>query len=141
VIGPATSQAATRPVDHAPGQGHAPGRTGEMVSSEIVTPAGRPAATEPATPACGDNATTQSCQTYVATLHLRQEMTYQPASRYWPLQWLETAIYLAAALLLSGVCFLWIRRGRPPRGDVAGGPGEAVVLQNSRRPASSRQSA
>jgi hypothetical protein len=112
-----------------------------MVSSQIVTPAGRPAATEPATPACGGNATTQSCQTYVASLHLRQEMTYQPASRYWPLQWLETAIYLAAALLLSGLCFLWIRRGRPPRDDVAGGPGEAVVLQNWRRPASSHQSA
>ena len=38
-------------------------------------------------------------------------------SRYWPLQWLETAIYLAAALLLSGVCFLRIRRRRPPEGD------------------------
>jgi hypothetical protein len=84
-----------------------------MVSSEIVTPAGRPAATEPATAACGANATRQSCQTYVAGLRLRQVLTYQPASRYWPLQWYETGIYLAAALLLAGLCFLSIRRGRP----------------------------
>jgi ABC-2 family transporter protein len=112
-----------------------------LLSSEIVTPAGRPADTEPATPACGGDATMQSCQTYVAGLHLRQEVTDQPAGRYWPLQWLETAIYLAAALLLSGLCFLRIRRGRPPRGDVRGGPGEAAVLQNWRRPAASHQSA
>lgn len=111
-----------------------------LVSSEIVTPAGRPAGTEPATAACGDNATLQSCQTYVAGLHLRQVLTYQPASRYWPLQWLETAIYLAVALLLAGLCFLRIRRGRPSRGDVGREPGQVAVLQNWRRPASSHQS-
>ena len=83
----------------------------------------------------------QSCRAYVATLHLRQELTYQPASRYWPLQWLETAIYLADALLLSGLCFLRIRRGRPAGGDVRQRPGEAVVLQSWRRPAASHQSA
>jgi hypothetical protein len=113
-----------------------------LLSNEVITPAGRSASTEPGTQACGGGASTlQSCRAYLATLHLRQELTYQPASRYWPLQWLETAIYLAAALLLSGVCFLRIRRGRPPRDDVAGGPGESVVLQNWRRPASSHQSA
>jgi ABC-2 family transporter protein len=112
-----------------------------MVSSEIVTPAGRPAATEPATSACGDNATMQSCQTYVAGLRLRQVETYQPASRYWPLQWYETGIYLAAALLLSGLCFLRIRRGRPAGGDGWREPGQVASLQNWRRPASSHQSA
>jgi hypothetical protein len=112
-----------------------------MVSSEIVTPAGRPAATEPGTQACGGgDSTTQSCQTYVAGLHLRQVETYQPASRYWPLQWYETGIYLAAALLLAGLCFLWIRRGRPAGGDVRRRSGEAAVLQSWRRPAASHQS-
>jgi ABC-2 family transporter protein len=112
-----------------------------LLSSEIITPAGRPADTEPATQACGGDATLHSCQTYAASLHLRQEVTYQPASRYWPLQWLESGIYLAAALLLSGLCFLRIRRGRPAGGDVRRGPGQAAVLQNWRRPAASHQSA
>ena len=101
-----------------------------MVSSEIVT---RPAVPPPPsrrTAACGDNATTQSCQTYVAGLHLRQLETYQPASRYWPLQWFETAIYLAAALLLAGLCFLRIRRGRPAGSDGRRGPEQPFVLHS-----------
>ena len=113
-----------------------------MLSNEVITPAGRLASTEPGTQACGGGAsTTQSCHAYIATLHLRQEVTYQPASRYWPLQWLETAIYLAVALLLSGLCFLRIRRGRPAGGDVGRRLGEAAVLQSWRRPAASHQSA
>jgi hypothetical protein len=72
--------------------------------------------------------------------HLRQELTYQPASRYWALQWLETAIYLAGVLLLSGLCFLRIRRGRPAEG-VRGRPGQPTVLQSWPRPAPSHQSA
>jgi ABC-type transport system involved in multi-copper enzyme maturation permease subunit len=35
--------------------------------------------------------------------------TYQPANRYWPLQWLETGAYLAAALAVVAFCFWWIR--------------------------------
>jgi ABC-type transport system involved in multi-copper enzyme maturation permease subunit len=41
---------------------------------------------------------------------LHQDVTYQPASHYWPLQWMETGIYLALAGLLSGLCFRQIRR-------------------------------
>ena len=77
---------------------------------------------------------------YLATLHLRQEVTYQPARRYWALQWYETAIYLTLALLLSGLCFLWIRRGRPAGSDVRREPGQLAVLQNWRPPAASHQS-
>ena len=35
--------------------------------------------------------------------------TYQPPSRYWPLQGLETAIFLGLALTLTGFCFWWVR--------------------------------
>jgi ABC-2 family transporter protein len=35
---------------------------------------------------------------------------YQPASRYWTFQWLELAIYVAAALILAGACLWLIRR-------------------------------
>lgn len=37
-------------------------------------------------------------------------MTYQPTSRYWPLQWYELAIFAGLALLLAGFCFWWLRR-------------------------------
>jgi hypothetical protein len=46
-------------------------------------------------------------------LHLRQVATYQPASRYWLLQWAEMPIYLVLALVLAGFCFWWIRRRVP----------------------------
>lgn len=112
-----------------------------MLSNEVITPAGRSASTEPGTQACGGGASTlQSCRAYLATLHLRQEVTYQPARRYWALQWYETAIYLTLALLLSGLCFLWIRRGRPAGSDVRREPGQLAVLQNWRPPAASHQS-
>lgn len=48
----------------------------------------------------------------LARYDLHQSTTYQPASRYWPLQWLETGIYLVLAGALSGFCFWWIRRRR-----------------------------
>jgi hypothetical protein len=36
-------------------------------------------------------------------------VTYQPANRYWTLQWGETAVYFAAALVIAGFCFWWVR--------------------------------
>jgi hypothetical protein len=45
-------------------------------------------------------------------------VTYQPASRYWAFECIETAIYLALALLLAGLCFLRIRPGRPAAPDI-----------------------
>jgi hypothetical protein len=52
----------------------------------------------------------QACQNAVARLHLRQLVTYQPASRFWTLQWYETGIYLLLAAALAGFCFWWINR-------------------------------
>ena len=40
----------------------------------------------------------------------RQRVIFQPASRYWTLQAIETAIFLALAAALAGFCFWWIRR-------------------------------
>lgn len=51
----------------------------------------------------------QDCVTKVgATFH--ELVTYQPASRYWPFQWYEMAIFLSAALVLSGFSIWWVRR-------------------------------
>ena len=53
---------------------------------------------------------TSVCQAAIGRLHLRQVVVYQPGSRYWAFQWLETAIYLLLALLLAGFCTWWIDR-------------------------------
>jgi len=51
----------------------------------------------------------QNCVAKVgATYH--EVVTYQPASHFWVFQWYELAVYLGAALLLTGACFWWVRR-------------------------------
>ena len=42
-----------------------------------------------------------------ATFH--QLVTYQPGSRYWPMQWYELAIFLSVSIVLGGFCFWRIR--------------------------------
>ncbi|MBF9067042.1 ABC transporter permease subunit [Streptacidiphilus sp. NEAU-YB345] len=37
-------------------------------------------------------------------------VTLQPASRYWPFQWYESALFTALAAILAGLCFWRIRR-------------------------------
>jgi hypothetical protein len=50
----------------------------------------------------------QSCVARLgATYH--EVVVYQPASRYWPLQGYELAIYLGVALALAGACIWWVR--------------------------------
>jgi hypothetical protein len=39
-------------------------------------------------------------------------ITYQPASRFWALQWFETGIFLALAAALAGFCLWWVWRRR-----------------------------
>jgi len=36
------------------------------------------------------------------------EVTYQPASRYWTFQWLETAIFVVLALASAVACYRWV---------------------------------
>jgi ABC-type transport system involved in multi-copper enzyme maturation permease subunit len=55
---------------------------------------------------------TPACGSAFASLHAQLLVTYQPASRFWALQWYETGIFLAAALALAGFCFWWIARRR-----------------------------
>jgi hypothetical protein len=53
---------------------------------------------------------TPACGSAFASLHAQLLVTYQPASRYWPLQGYETAIVLALALALAGICLWKVRR-------------------------------
>jgi hypothetical protein len=51
-----------------------------------------------------------ACAAVLDRLHLRDLIAYQPAGRFWPLQWYETAIFVALAAILAGVCLWRIRR-------------------------------
>ncbi len=53
------------------------------------------------------NAAVQEC---INRLGIREVVTYQPLSRYWPLQWDETLIFIGLAIVLAGLCFWRVRR-------------------------------
>jgi hypothetical protein len=42
----------------------------------------------------------------------REAISYEPAGRYWPLQWIETGIFSALAVALAGFCFWRLGRRR-----------------------------
>ena len=51
----------------------------------------------------------RACLAQVAkTFHV--VVSYQPASRYWAFQWLETGIFVALALLAAAACYWWVTR-------------------------------
>jgi hypothetical protein len=50
----------------------------------------------------------QECGARLSALY-HEAVSYQPASRYWPLQWYELAIFLAAALILSALAIWRVR--------------------------------
>jgi hypothetical protein len=54
------------------------------------------------------------CKSVLAAMHLRQSVTWQPASRFWPLQWMETGLYLVLAAGLGWLCVSQVRRRRLP---------------------------
>jgi hypothetical protein len=60
-----------------------------------------------AQPPAAFNTAAQEC---ISKLGLRNIVTYQPLSRYWPLQWSETLIFLGLALALAAFCFWRVNR-------------------------------
>jgi ABC-2 family transporter protein len=81
-----------------------------IIANTTITPAGN-VFTGPAPAVCtSQSAPVSACNKWLAGQHLRQLVTYQPASRFWPLQWTETAIYLALSAGLAGIC-TWRVRG------------------------------
>jgi len=79
---------------------------------------------------------TPACGRAFASLHAQTLVTYQPASRYWALQWYETGIFLVAALALAGFCFWRIGRYRSgrTRPSSARPPRTASTLRTSPAP-------
>jgi hypothetical protein len=49
------------------------------------------------------------CVAELGDLGYHQLVTYQPANRFWPLQWIETGLFLALSALLTWFCFRRIR--------------------------------
>ncbi|MGC7096332.1 ABC transporter permease subunit [Amycolatopsis lurida] len=49
------------------------------------------------------------CFAQLSGLGYEQHLRYQPASRFWPLQWLETGLFLVVTGLLAWFCFRRLR--------------------------------
>jgi hypothetical protein len=90
--------------------------TGAPASNVIMTSAGPVFTVLPSacTPTAGSGINPVACRKTLTAMHLRQSVSYQPASRFWPLQWIETGIYLVLAAGLGGVCVWQVRRRRTP---------------------------
>jgi hypothetical protein len=67
--------------------------------------------TGPANPqACNRDLSPRDCLNWLTTLNLKQDVAYQPASRFWPLQWVEGGLFAGLAALMALFCFWWVRR-------------------------------
>jgi hypothetical protein len=116
VSGPSFFQAAAMSVGTltataVPGQSEA-----WIVSSGAINAAGQPVSTIPVACLAGSpvkaKAATPDLGACMASRGIREAISYQPASRYWPFQLIETGIFLALALILAGCCFWQLGRRR-----------------------------
>jgi ABC-type transport system involved in multi-copper enzyme maturation permease subunit len=90
-----------------------------LLGNQTIDPAGKvvdPLPAEVAT--CGPNRAAgelpdpklmKACLSRLDQLGYKQLVTFQPGSRFWPLQWAELGIFLVLTALLTWVCFRWTR--------------------------------
>ncbi|HTX69567.1 MAG TPA: hypothetical protein VMH50_10535 [Thermoleophilia bacterium] len=57
-----------------------------------------------------EDITRQNFREAIARLGLYVQVAYQPASRYWTFQWVETGIFMGLALVLTIFSLWWVRR-------------------------------
>jgi len=85
------------------------GQAGDWVTSgRVVDAAGRAATHVPAS--CTQSNSPSSFIHCLAGRGVRMAVTYQPASRYWAFQWLETGVFLILAAGLGALCYWRVRR-------------------------------
>ncbi|MGH3119634.1 MAG: ABC transporter permease subunit [Streptosporangiaceae bacterium] len=91
-----------------------PGQPGAWIlSSGAIDAAGHPVSALPAACEGSYGSKAPDPEQCLVSQGIREEaITYQPASRYWPLQEIETGIFLALALALAGFCFWRLGRRR-----------------------------
>jgi hypothetical protein len=78
-----------------------------IMSSQAVNAAGQPVSVMPAACLNADNGNGLPC---MASHGIQVAVTYQPTSRYWALQWTETAVFLVLALALAFLSFWRLSR-------------------------------
>ncbi|BCJ34629.1 transporter [Actinocatenispora thailandica] len=89
-----------------------------ILANETVDASGHAVATLPhwviqcGPPPPGQPDRHQACFARLRRLGYRQRVSYQPASRFWSLQWREAGGYLVIAAALAGFCLWRIRRIR-----------------------------
>jgi ABC-type transport system involved in multi-copper enzyme maturation permease subunit len=83
-----------------------------VLSNRTINPDGTPFDGPANREACNRDSSPQACMRWIASLGLREQVTFQPASRFWTLQWIETGVFLVLAALLAGFCFVWLRPRR-----------------------------
>jgi hypothetical protein len=81
-----------------------------ILSNQTLTSAGHVFTGPAPQPCLSQTGSMQACTNALGPLHLQQFVTYQPASRYWDFQGIETGIFAALALLLAGSTFWLVRR-------------------------------
>ena len=81
--------------------------------SAIEDATGRNIGPEVTKPCMDGSSTPAGAGACLAALDLHFDVTYQPASRYWPFQGIETGLLFAAAFVLIGFCRWRIPRGIP----------------------------
>ncbi len=85
---------------------------GDLSGAWVLETRTTDAAGRPFNGATGCDGKARSCLQWVADQHLQQHRSYLPGSRFWALQFAEAGIYLAAAALLIGFTYWWLRHRR-----------------------------
>lgn len=88
-----------------------------IISNQTITPSGQvfivPQSSDSAFASACANPAQAECTAWFAGQHLRRQISYQPASRFWQLQAEETGILLAISLALAGAATWKIRHYHP----------------------------
>jgi hypothetical protein len=102
---------AAQPVDGAPGDVAVPGAPadGWILSTRTFDAAGHLVTGDLGVRPYDPCVATQTCFTGYT-----QQVVYQPGSRYWPFQWIETGLFAGVAALLVAFAYWWLRGHRRP---------------------------